>query len=74
MLILLTSHILLHEDFDDDEGGPRRRRHPRDDLWNLKVEAPEFDGNFKLENYLDWVRAIERTFEHKEYNDGKSFK
>jgi len=28
-----------HEDFDNEEGGPRRRRHSRDDLRDLKIEA-----------------------------------
>ena len=42
-----------HEDFVEEEGMPRRRRHPRDELKDLKVEAPEFDGKLNLENYLD---------------------
>ena len=36
--------------------------------------APEFDDNLNLEDYLDWVQAIKRIFELKEYNDEKSFK
>jgi len=42
-----------HEDFDDVEGRLRRLSHRRDDLWDLKVEAPKFDGNLNPENYLD---------------------
>jgi len=61
-----------HEDFDDEEGIPRRLRHRRDDLWDLKVKAPNFDGNLNLENYLDWVQALERIFELKYYNDEKA--
>ena len=63
-----------YEDFDDEERRPRRLRHQRDDLWDLKVEVLEFDGNLNLKNYLDWVQAIERIFELKEYNDEKAFK
>jgi len=41
------------EDIDDKEGRPTiRRRHPRDDLRNLKVKAPKFYGNRNLEKYL----------------------
>jgi len=62
-----------HEDFDDEEEGARRRRHPRDDLRALKVEALKFDDNLNLKNYLDWIQAIKKIFELKEYNDEKSF-
>ena len=48
--------------------------HSRDDLSDLKVEASEFDGNLKPENYIDWVQAIERIIELKDYNDKKVFK
>jgi len=40
---------------------------------DLKVKTPKFDGNLNLENYLDWVQAIERIFELKGYHDEKSF-
>ena len=40
-----------HEDHEDR--GIRERGHPRDDLSDLKVEAPKFDGNLKPENYID---------------------
>jgi len=63
-----------HVDFNDKEWRPRRLRHPRDDLQDLKVEAPEFDGNLNPKNYLDWVQALERIFELKDYNDEKAFK
>ena len=42
-----------YEDFNDEEGWPRRRRHPRDDLRDLKIDPTKFDGNFNPENYLD---------------------
>jgi len=50
------AHSSSHEDFDDEEGRlRRRRRHARDNLRDLKVEATNFDGNLNLENYLAWV-------------------
>jgi len=33
------------------DGRPRRRRKHRDDLKDLRIEPPEFDGNLKLEDY-----------------------
>ena len=38
------------------------------------MEALEFDDNFNPENYLDWVQALEKIFELKDYNDDKAFK
>jgi len=34
---------------------PRRRRMHRDDHKDLRIEAPEFDGSLKPEDYLEWV-------------------
>jgi len=66
--------IAYSSSHEDHEGrGIRGRGHPRDDLSDLKVEAPEFHGNFKLENCIDWVHAIERIIELMEYNDEKAF-
>ena len=48
--------------------------HLRDDLKDLKVKAPEFDGNLNSESYLDWAHALERIFELKYYDDEKAFK
>jgi len=42
-----------HEDHEDR--GNWGRGHPRDDLSDRKFEAPEFDGNLKPENYIDWT-------------------
>jgi len=58
-----------HEDRGDWSIG-----HPRDDLSDLKVEALEFDGNLKSENYIDWMQTIEKINELKEYNDEQAFK
>jgi len=38
------------------------------------MEALEFDDNFNPENYLDWVQALEKIFELKDYNDERTFK
>jgi len=65
MLILLTSLTLPHKDLNDDERGPRRRRHTEEDFRDLKVDILEFDENLNLENYLVWVQAIKMIFELK---------
>jgi len=60
---------------EDHEGQGVRGRGPfRDDLNDLKIEALEFDGNLKPENYIDWVQALGMIIELTEYNDEKAFK
>jgi len=65
-----TAYSSSHEDQNEWGGrGPFR-----DDQSDLKIEASEFDGNLKLENYIYWLEAIKRIIEIKEYNDEKAFK
>jgi len=53
---------------------PRRRRVHRDDLKDLRIEAPEFDRSLKPEDYLEWVHGMERMIEIKGYYGEKAFK
>jgi len=53
---------------------PRRRRMHRDDLKDLRIEVPEFDGSLKPEDYLEWVQAMTRIIEIKGYSGEKAFK
>ena len=71
MNLIDIAYSSSHEDHEDR--GIRKRCHPRDDFSDLKVDAPESDGNGKSKNYIDWVQAIERIIELKEYNDEKAF-
>ena len=57
------------KEYDYKHRGAKRRRHSRDNLSDLKIEIPEFDGDLNPKNYLDWVLAIERIFELKDYID-----
>jgi len=41
---------------------------------DLRIEALEFDGSLKLEDYLECVQAIKRIIEIKGYSGEKSFK
>jgi len=44
-----------HEDYDDEGRKARRKRHPKDDLSDLKLEGLEFDDNLNPKNSLDWT-------------------
>ena len=46
----------------------------RDDLKDLRIEAPEFDKSLKPADYLEWVQAMERIIEIKGYSGEKAFK
>jgi len=52
----------------------RRKIMHRDDLKDHRIEAPEFNGCLKPEDYLEWVQAMERIIEIKCYSRGKAFK
>ena len=64
----------FHENYHNKEGKLRRLRHQRNDVWDLKVEASEFDGNINPKKNLDWVQSLEIIFELKYYNYDKAFK
>jgi len=68
------AYSFSHEDYDDKERGVRRKRHPKGDLTDFKIEAPEFDGNLNPKNYLDFIQYVERIFKLKEYNGENAFK
>jgi len=40
----------------------------------MKYDPFEFKGRLNLELYLEWVQALERFFEIKEYSQEKAFK
>ena len=64
----------LESDSSMGERRPRRRRIQQDELNDLKIEAPEFDGSLRPEDYLEWVQALERIIEIKDYSSEKAFK
>ena len=54
----------------------RERRPPRqlaDDLRAVKIDPLEFEGNLNLDLFIEWMQALERFFEIKEYSDEKGF-
>ena len=46
----------------------------KDDLKDLRIEAPEFDGSLKPEDYIEWIQALERIIEIKGYSRERAFK
>ncbi|KAK9697227.1 hypothetical protein RND81_08G023100 [Saponaria officinalis] len=57
----------------DDEEAPRNHHHEDVDQ-HIKVELPDFHGTLNPEELLEWLRAVERIFEYKGYDDAKKFK
>ena len=45
-----------------------------DDLRDLKFDPPEFEGNLNPNLFMEWIRALERFLEAREYSDEKAFK
>ena len=45
-----------------------------DDLRNTKFDPQEFEGNLNPDLFIEWMQALERFFEIKEYYDEKAFK
>ncbi|KAK9732682.1 hypothetical protein RND81_04G014900 [Saponaria officinalis] len=56
----------------DDEEVHKHHNHDDTDQ-QIKVELPDFHGTLNLEELLEWLRAVERIFEYKGYDDAKKF-
>ena len=50
------------------------RRAPSDEFRAIKVAHSEFNGNLNTNEYLEWVKAMDRIFEVKGYDNEKSSK
>lgn len=40
----------------------------------LKLDLQEFNGDSDPEDFLEWIRQIEKVFDYKGYNDHKRYK
>jgi len=67
-----------HSSSSHEELRPRRERRltrqPNDDLRDMRIDLPEFEGNLNPDLFIEWIQAIERFFEIKEFSDEKAFK
>jgi len=52
----------------------RPSRQPTDDLSDMKIDPLKFEGNLNPNLFVEWMQALERFFEIKEYSDDKAFK
>ena len=71
---IIGAQFPYREDYDKKTRRDQRIRPLRDNLKDLKVEAPEFDGNLNPRSHLDFVQSRKKIIELKYYNDDKSFK
>ncbi|GAV74177.1 hypothetical protein CFOL_v3_17658 [Cephalotus follicularis] len=60
---------------DEDPRGRMRRRNKADDNdRGLHLDIPDFDGSLNPDDFVDWMNAIERLFDYKDYTEEKKFK
>jgi len=43
-------------------------------LRDMKFDPPEFEGNLNPDLFMEWIQALERFFEVREYYDEEAFK
>ncbi|KAJ9567692.1 hypothetical protein OSB04_003658, partial [Centaurea solstitialis] len=62
--------------YSSDESGrsPVHRRRVRDDLRDVKADAPEFHGGSNPDDFIEWLNDIENLFDVRGYSDEKSYK
>jgi len=69
-----SSPTSLSQDDEPPRGERRPPRQPVDDLRDMKFDRPKFKGNLNPDLFIEWMQALERFFEIKEYSDEKDFK
>jgi len=59
---------------EEPQERPRRGRRLQPNLNDTRVEVPEFEGKLDLDEFLEWVHAVERVFDYKEILEDKKVK
>lgn len=58
---------LFNEDSSEDDEGPvppENNQGPRQIDYRMKIEIPQFDGLFMIEEFLDWLAEVEKFFDY----------
>ncbi|KAK9182990.1 hypothetical protein WN944_026138 [Citrus x changshan-huyou] len=73
MLTNLTQHFLdftnqlFNEDSSEDDKGPvppENNQGPRQIDYQMKIEIPQFNGIFMIDEFLDWLVEVEKFFDY----------
>ena len=43
---------------------PENNQRPRQIDYRMKIEIPQFDGLFMIEEFLDWLAEVEKFFDY----------
>lgn len=63
------------EDSDETIVSPiRRRGHKSRPNNDIKVDIPEYDGRLDADEFVEWLRTVERVFDYKQTPDNKKVK
>ena len=63
------------EDSDETIISPiRRRGHKSRSNNDIKVDIPEYDGRLDADEFVEWLRTVERVFDYKQTPDNKKVK
>ncbi|XP_012435440.1 uncharacterized protein LOC105762068 [Gossypium raimondii] len=70
----LTLQAMLSEVEEQQNRGQRVQRREDDDLKNIKLSIPPFQGKSNPEAYLEWEKKIELVFDCHNYSENKKVK
>ena len=63
----LHRNQLFNEDYSEDDEGPvapENKQGPRHIDYRMKIEIPQCDGLFMIEEFFDWLVDVEKFFDY----------